>query len=67
MDNRRSNRIAEIMAEAERTFSSSEKAQQWMAQRNAALGKTPLSMLETEAGACEVRKILASIAHGGVV
>ena len=67
MDNRKSIRIAEIKAEAEQTFGSTEKAQKWMAEKNIALGKTPISMLDTEAGAREVRKILASIAYGGVV
>jgi uncharacterized protein (DUF2384 family) len=33
---------------------------------NLALGESPLSLLDTDAGADEVRKILAAIAYGGV-
>jgi len=67
MDNRKSIRVAEIKADAEKIFGSSEKAKRWMEQTNIALGKAPISMLDTEHGAGEVRKILASIASGGVV
>lgn len=67
MDNRKSIRIAEITAEAVKVFGSSDMAKRWMGQMNFVLGKTPISMLESEHGAVEVRKILASIASGGGV
>lgn len=67
MDNRKSIRVAEITAEAERIFGSPQKAKRWMEQTNIVVGKAPISMLDTEHGAGEVRKILASIASGGVV
>jgi putative toxin-antitoxin system antitoxin component (TIGR02293 family) len=60
-------RIAEIEAYAEDVFGSLEIARRWMHQNNIALGRTPISMLDTETGAAEVMKILESIAKGGVV
>lgn len=61
-------RLVIIEDEAESIFGDEWKAKIWLERRNLALrGGTPLSMLDTEIGAGEVRKILASIAHGGVV
>lgn len=60
-------RVADIMRMAEETFGGRAAATQWLKRRNLALGgRTPLSMLDTEPGAGEVRRILASINHGGV-
>ncbi|WP_298195494.1 MbcA/ParS/Xre antitoxin family protein [Ferrovum sp.] len=39
----------------------------WLTRENAALDATPLSMLDTETGAGEVRKVLSAIAYGGAV
>lgn len=45
----------------------SDMARDWLTKSNAALGATPLSMLDTEAGAGALRKVLGSIASGGAV
>jgi uncharacterized protein (DUF2384 family) len=60
-------RIADIDATAENVFGDLERAKQWMHQNNLALGGTPISRMDTEEGVAEVRKILSSIAYGGVV
>lgn len=60
-------RIAVIEAEAEDVFDSEALAKRWMLEPNLALGEAPLSLLDTDTGADEVRKVLASIAYGGVV
>lgn len=60
-------RIALIEAEAEDVFDSDALAKRWMLEPNLALGESPLSLLDTDTGADEVRKVLASIAYGGVV
>lgn len=65
--NRQSVRIAEIEAEADSTFGSLSMARNWMVQENAALGCAPISMLASDRGADEVRKVLAAIAYGGGV
>jgi putative toxin-antitoxin system antitoxin component (TIGR02293 family) len=59
-------RIALIESEAEEVFGSEHLAKRWMLEPNAALGEAPLSFLDTDTGADEVRKILAAIAYGGV-
>lgn len=58
-------RLATVEAEAEDVFGSPELAKRWMLEANLALGEAPLSLLDTDAGADEVRKVLASIAYGG--
>ena len=60
-------RVAIIEAEAEDVFDSDALAKRWMLEPNLALGEAPLSLLDTDTGADEVRKVLASIAYGGVV
>jgi putative toxin-antitoxin system antitoxin component (TIGR02293 family) len=60
-------RIALIENEAEKVFGASDMALDWLTKNNAALGATPLSMLDTETGAGEVRKVLSAIAYGGAV
>lgn len=60
-------RIALIENETEKVFGAPEMALKWLTKNNAALGATPLSMLDTETGAGEVRKVLSAIAYGGVV
>lgn len=63
----RLSRIALIENEAEKVFGTSGMARDWLTKINASLGDTPLSMLDTETGAGEVRKILSAIAYGGAV
>lgn len=63
----RLSRIALIENEAEKVFGTSDMARDWLTKMNVSLGDTPLSMLDTETGAGEVRKILSAIAYGGAV
>ena len=67
IESERLERLAIIENQAEKVFGDAEKAKNWLTQKNLALGDTPLSMLDTETGAGEVRKVLGSIAYGGVV
>lgn len=60
-------RIAMIESEADDVFGDAKMATAWLLQKNLALGDTPLSLLDTETGAFEVRKALSAIAYGGVV
>lgn len=60
-------RVADITRIAEETFGGPAAAAQWLKTPNLALeNATPLSMLDTEPGAGEVRRILSSINYGGV-
>jgi putative toxin-antitoxin system antitoxin component (TIGR02293 family) len=60
-------RVADITRMAEETFGGRAGATQWLTSENLALGgETPLSMLDTEPGAGEVRRLLHSIDYGGV-
>lgn len=59
-------RVADVIRLAEDTFGGREAATRWLKTPNLAFADaTPLSMLDTEPGACEVRRILASIDYGG--
>ncbi len=60
-------RVLAITAEAENVFGDAAKAKRWLNQKNLALDNTPLTLLATEAGTNEVRKVLNAIAYGGVV
>lgn len=60
-------RIELIEKEAEQVFGTSDLARDWLARINPSLGDTPLAMLDTDAGAVEVRKLLSAIAYGGAV
>lgn len=66
-ESERLERIAEIEAEAADVFGDGDKAKNWLLRNNAALGSVPLSLLDTEIGTGEVRKVLNSIAYGGAV
>jgi putative toxin-antitoxin system antitoxin component (TIGR02293 family) len=60
-------RVADIVRMAEGSFGGREAATRWLQTANLGLGgATPLSMLDTEPGAGEVRRILSSIDSGGV-
>lgn len=67
IETERLERIALIENEAENVFGTPEMACDWLTKNNAVLGTAPLSMLDTETGAGEVRKVLSAIAYGGVV
>jgi putative toxin-antitoxin system antitoxin component (TIGR02293 family) len=61
-------RVADITRMAEETFGGREAARRWLKTANLALaGVTPLSMLDTEPGTAEVRRILSSINYGGAL
>ncbi len=61
-------RIAEVWNTSVDLFGSELDARTWLKEPNLALGdEAPLRLLDTELGANEVRKVLAAIAHGGVV
>lgn len=57
-------RIAAVEAEAGGVFGSQDLAKRWMLERNLVLGEAPLTLLDTDAGSDEVRKVLAAIAYG---
>ena len=60
-------RLMRITVEANEAFGDPAKAMAWMRRPNSALlGKTPLDMIVTEAGAALVRRSLGVIAYGGV-
>jgi putative toxin-antitoxin system antitoxin component (TIGR02293 family) len=60
-------RVADVARLAEEAFGGRGPATRWLKTPNRALGDaTPLSLLDTEPGAAEVRRILAAISHGGV-
>ena len=67
IESERLERLAIIENQAEQVFGDAEKAKNWLTQKNLALGDTPLSMLDTETGAREVRRVLGAIAYGGIV
>lgn len=66
-ESERLERLAMIEDAAEKVFGSEELARSWLMRKNLAFGDSPLSMLDTETGAGEVRKVLAAIAYGGAV
>ena len=58
-------RALEVLAEATRVLQDASAAKGWMRDRNPALGgKTPGSMVLTEAGTAEVLNLLGRIEHG---
>ena len=58
-------RLAKILAFAESVLGDKAKARHWLNSPNRALGNvTPLSLLETEAGADEVANVLGRIEYG---
>ena len=60
-------RVADIARMAEASLGGRDAAVRWLQTPNLALGDvTPLSLLDTEPGAREVRRVLSSIDYGGV-
>lgn len=58
-------RAARVIAEAEETFGSQEKAGKWLRRPTAALdGEKPIALLDTSEGAAQVEALLGRIAHG---
>lgn len=64
-ESERLERIAVIEAEAEDVFGTPEKAKSWMLKNHMTLGSAPLSLLDTDIGATEVRRVLNAVAYGG--
>jgi putative toxin-antitoxin system antitoxin component (TIGR02293 family) len=61
-------RVADLTPIAEHTFGGRQAAVRWLKTPNLALGgPTPLSMLDTEPGAAEVRRVLSAIDYGGAL
>lgn len=61
-------RVADVTRMAEAIFGARQAATRWLKSANVGLGGvTPLSLLDTELGAGEVRKILSSIDYGGAL
>src|SRR4030065_789851 len=61
IESERLERLAIIENQAEKVFGDAGKAKNWLMQKNLALGDTPLSMLDTETCAGEVREGLGSV------
>jgi putative toxin-antitoxin system antitoxin component (TIGR02293 family) len=58
-------RVARMLASAEATFGSQEKAGRWLRRATTALsGERPLDLLDTDEGAREVETLLGRISHG---
>ncbi|HEX3982933.1 MAG TPA: antitoxin Xre/MbcA/ParS toxin-binding domain-containing protein [Acidisoma sp.] len=58
-------RVARLIAAAEETFGSAEKAHQWLRRPTTALGgEKPLDLLDTDEGARRVDVLLGRIGHG---
>jgi putative toxin-antitoxin system antitoxin component (TIGR02293 family) len=58
-------RVARLIAVAEETFGSQEKANIWLRRPTTALGgEAPLDLLDTDEGARQVETLLGRIAHG---
>ncbi len=68
VESERLERLAIIEDTAEKVFGNADQAKMWLLRKNLVFGDdTPLSMLDTETGAGEVKKVLAAIAYGGAV
>lgn len=58
-------RVARVIARAEQTFGSPEKAHMWLRRPTTPLkGEEPMKLLDTEAGARQVEDLLTKIDHG---
>jgi putative toxin-antitoxin system antitoxin component (TIGR02293 family) len=58
-------RVARVLASAEETFGSQQKAAIWLRRGTTALaGEKPLALLDTDEGAREVEVLLGRIGHG---
>jgi len=61
-------RVADITRMAEETFGGREAAARWLKTPNLSLRREmPLSLLDTELGAGEVRRVLSAIDYGGTL
>lgn len=60
-------RLVEVQLLAIETFGSKTMADTWLNRENFALGATPISLVESEAGLFEVKRVLGAISYGGGV
>ena len=60
-------RLGEITRRAEETFGSPQAAKEWLTTRNLALGAAPISLIDTEAGAAQIRRVLGAIDYGSAL
>ena len=60
-------RINELQALAIETFGIKTMADAWLHKENFVLGVIPISMVESESGLMEVKKLLSAISYGGAV
>ena len=60
-------RLGEITRRAEATLGSPQAAKEWLTTKNLALGATPISLIDTEAGAAQIRRVLGAIDYGSVL
>jgi putative toxin-antitoxin system antitoxin component (TIGR02293 family) len=59
-------RVADIARLAIETFGDRQAASRWLRTENRGLGGVaPLSLLDSEVGGAEVRRVLSAISHGG--
>ena len=65
MESDRVYRLARVVAHAVEVFESAERARDWLATNNRALGsQPPLTLLDTDVGVREVDDVLGRIEHG---
>jgi putative toxin-antitoxin system antitoxin component (TIGR02293 family) len=58
-------RLARILVRAEQALGDEEKAHRWLSKANRALGgQSPLTLLDSDAGALVVERVLGRIEHG---
>ncbi len=58
-------RLARLLVRAEEALGNAEKAHHWLSKPNRALGgERPLSLLDSDAGALAVERVLGRIEHG---
>jgi putative toxin-antitoxin system antitoxin component (TIGR02293 family) len=60
-------RLGEITRRAEETFGGAKAAKEWLTSDNLALGATPISLIDTEAGAAQIRRVLTGLDYGSVL
>jgi putative toxin-antitoxin system antitoxin component (TIGR02293 family) len=60
-------RLGEITRRAEETFGSAKAAKEWLTTENLSLGAAPISLIDTEAGATQIRRVLGAINYGSAL
>ena len=60
-------RLAEVTRHAEETFGTPEAAREWLTTDNLALLGMPISLIDTEAGTAQIRRVLTGLDYGSVL